>query len=107
MDFSRDIHGGGLMIFIRNDIYFYVMTLFSMDLSSFCTKSMRLKVKINRSWFALAGIYEPPSIPKWQWKFELSAIFDAVTTTSNDVIFLDDFDCDMMEPNKPPMDGRV
>ena len=47
---DRDIHGGGLMIFIRNDICFHVMTRFNMDLSIFRTESMILKVKINRSW---------------------------------------------------------
>ena len=47
-----------------------------------------------------------PGYPKSQWKLELSSIFDATTTLSNDVIFLGDFNCDMMEPNKPPMDGR-
>jgi len=86
--------------------FFHVMTHFNMDLSSFRTESMMLKVKINRSWFALAGIYKPPRIPKCQWKFELSAIFDAVTIILNDVIFLGDFNCDMMELNKPPMDSR-
>jgi len=103
---DRDIHGDGLVIFIRNDICFHVMTRFNMDLSSFRTESKTLKVKINRSWFALAGIYKPPNIPKSQWKFELSAILDAAKTISNDVIFLDDLNCDMMEPNKPPMNGR-
>ena len=102
---DRDIHFGGLMIFIRNDICFHVMTRFNMDLSIFRTESMILKGKINRSWFVLAGIYKHPNIPKSQWKLELSSIFDATTTLSNDVIFLGDFNCDMMEPNKPPMDG--
>ena len=102
---DRDIHGGGLMIFI-SDICFHVITRFNIDLSSFRTEFMMFKVKINRSWFALAGIYKPPNIPKSQWKFELSSIFDAATTISNDVILLGDFNCDMIEPNKPPMDGR-
>jgi len=35
----------------------------------------------------------------------LSAIFDTATTILNDVILLGDFNCDRMEPNKPPMDG--
>ena len=103
---DRDIHGGGLMIFIRSDICFHVITRFNIDLSSFRTEFMMFKVKINRSWFALAGIYKPPNILKSQWKFELSSIFDAATTISNDVILLGDFNCDMIEPNKPPMDGR-
>ena len=77
-----------------------------MNLSSFCIESMMLKVKINSSWFALAGIYKSPNFPKSQWKFELSSIFDAVNMISSDVIFLSDFNCDMMEPNKLPMDSR-
>ena len=103
---DRNIYGGGLMIFIRNDICFHVMTRFHLALSTFRTESMMLKVEIKISWFALAGIYKPPNFPKSQWKFELSSIFDAATTISNDVIVLGDFNCDVMEPNKPPMDRR-
>ncbi|CAH3148616.1 unnamed protein product, partial [Porites lobata] len=61
---DRNAHGGGLMIFIRNDICFRVVTRFNVDMSSFRTKSMLLKVKINKSWFAIVGIYRPPNIPK-------------------------------------------
>ena len=57
-------HSGGLMIFIRNDICFHVVTRFNIDMSSFRTESMLLKVKINKSWFAIVGIYRPPNIPK-------------------------------------------
>ena len=103
---DRNIYGGGLMVFIRNDICFHVITRFNIDMSSFRTESMILKVKINKSWFAVVGIYRPPNIPKSQWKLELSAIFEAATAISNDAIFLGDFNCDMLEPNKPPMDGR-
>ena len=104
MDFAwivsiENIRGGGLMI--RNDFCFHVATRFNIALSSFRTESMMLKVKINRSWFALTGIYKPPNIPKNQWKFELSSIFHASTTISCDVIFLGDLNCDAMEPNKP------
>ena len=37
-------------------------------------------------------------------KFKLSLIFDAAITISNDI--LGDFNCDMMKPKKPAMDGR-
>ena len=57
-------HSGGMMIFIRNDICFHVVTRFNIDMSSFRTESMLLKVKINKSWFAIVGIYRPPNIPK-------------------------------------------
>ena len=81
----RNTNGGGL-IFIRNDICFHVITRFNIDMSSFRTESMLLKVKINKSWFPIVGIYRPPNIPKSQWKIELSAIFGAATTSPNDSI---------------------
>lgn len=52
----------------------------------FSHRSMLLKVKINKSLFAIVGIYRSPNIPKSQWKIELSAIFGAATTSSNDSI---------------------
>ena len=83
---DRNAHGSGLMIFMRNGICFHVVTRFNIDMSSFRAESMLLKVKINKSWFAIVGIYRSPNIPKSQWKIELSAIFGAATTSSNDSI---------------------
>ena len=80
---DRNAHGSGLMIFIRSDICFHDITRFNIDMSSFRTESMLLKVKINKPWFAIVGIYRPPNIPKSQWKLEVSAIFEAATTISN------------------------
>ena len=47
---DRNAHGGGMMIFMLNDICFLVITRFNIDRSSFRTESMLLKVKINKSW---------------------------------------------------------
>ena len=58
---DRNAHGGGLMIFIRNDICFHVITRFNIDMSSFRTESMLLKVKIGKPWFAIVGIYRTPN----------------------------------------------
>ena len=80
---DRNAHGSGLMIFIRSDICFHVITRFNTDMSSFRTESMLLKVKINKPWFAIVDIYRPPNIRKSQWKLEVSAIFEAATTISN------------------------
>ena len=71
---DRNAHSRGLMIFMRNDICFHVITRFNIHMSSFRTESMVLKVKMNKSWFAIVGIYRPPNIPKSQWKLEVSAI---------------------------------
>ena len=61
---DRNAQDGGLMIFIRNDICFPFVTRFNVDMSSFRTESMLLKVKINKSSFSIVGIYRPPNIPK-------------------------------------------
>ena len=61
---DRNAHGSGLMIFMRNGICFHVVTRFNIDMSSFRTESMLLKVKIDKSWFAILGVYRPPNIPK-------------------------------------------
>ena len=47
-----------------------------------------------------------PCIPKYKWKYKLSILFEAVTEITNDVYILGDFNCDLIHPNKPPMDGR-
>ena len=107
---DRNIHGGGLMAYVRSDMCFSVLRQFKnltvADLSTFRTEFITLKVKIAKSWLTIVGIYRPPNIPKYQWKLELSALFEASTTVTNDVIFLGDFNCDLMQPDKPPMDGR-
>ena len=49
---DRSAHGGGLMILIRNDICFHVITRFNIDMSSFriVFESMLLKDKMNKPW---------------------------------------------------------
>ena len=39
-------------------------------------------------------------------EYELSILFEAVTEITNDVYILGEFNCDLIHPNKPPMDGR-
>lgn len=74
---DRNAHGGGLMIFMRNDICFHVITRFNIDVSSFRTESMLLKVRINKSWFAIVGIYRPSHLKlvlflKLQQRFQMT-----------------------------------
>jgi len=37
---------------------------------------------------------------------ELSALFDATATVTNNLIYIGEFNCDLMLPDKPPKDGR-
>ena len=57
------------------------------------------------SWITVFGL-QIPAILKSQWKPELSALFEAATAQTNDVLFLGDFNCDLLHPNKPPRAGR-
>ena len=72
--------------------------------TSFCNYSVL--PSLNKVYCYYYYYYYYYYYPKSQWKRELSAILEDATTISNDTIFLGDFNCDMIEPNKPLMDGR-
>jgi hypothetical protein len=61
---------------------------------------------IVEAWISVVVVYSPPSIPKHQWKYELSTLFEAANGITNDVYMLEDFNCDLMHLKKPSMDGR-
>lgn len=54
----------------------------------------------------MTGVYRPPSVPKSQWKTELIALYEAAAAVTNDLIYVGDFNCDLMLPDKPPKCGR-
>ena len=107
---DRNIHGGGLMAFVRSDICSSLVkdleNLSAADRFRFRTESLILKVKEAKSWITVIGVYRPPSVPKSQWKRELSALFEAAVTVTNDQIYVGGFNCDLMLPDKPPKCGR-
>lgn len=81
---DRNIYGGGLMIFVRSDLCFTVTKELGdqngIDTSNFRTEHIILKVKVAKSWLTVMVIYRPPSIPTSPLKFELSRLFEVVTT---------------------------
>ena len=90
------------MVFVRSDMCFTVIKELGdnngIDASNFRTDHIILKVKIAKSWLTVMAIYRPPSIPSSQWKFELRMLFEVVTTFSNDVICVGDFNSNMLDP---------
>ena len=68
------------------------------DTLNFKTEHIILKVKVAKSWLTVMAIYRPPSIPTSQWKFELSRLFEVVTTFPNDVICVGDFNSNLLDP---------
>ena len=99
---DRNIYGGGVMVFVRSDMCFTVIKELGdnngIDASNFRTDHIILKVKIAKSWLTVMAIYRPPSIPSSQWKFELRMLFEVVTTFSNDIMCVGDFNSNMLDP---------
>ena len=111
---DRNIHGGGLLVYIRADLCFKVIkdlpNLRLCERERYKTESIVLKVRIAKKWETIVGIYRPPtsaSIPQSLWKFELSSILEAITILPGNCFFVGDFNSDMLLPDKPPRDGRV
>ena len=102
--------GGGVMIYVRSDIHVvkvkYLQGITPEEWAAFRTETIILKVKLGRSWTAVVGVYRPPSIPKHQWTREISSIFEEVSTLTETVLYAGDFNADLLNPDKPPKDGR-
>ena len=99
---DRNIYGGGLMVFVRSDLCLTVIKELGdqngTDASNFRTEHIILKVKVAKSWLTVMAIYRPPTILTSQWKFELSMLFEVVTTFSNDVVCVGDFNSNLLDP---------
>ena len=94
---DRQAGGGGLMIYVRSDIYFMTVRLEGMspeDSSTFKTEFMVLKIKLGKGWITVVGVYRPPSVPKSRWINELSTLFEAVAMLSDTVFYAGDFNAD-------------
>jgi len=99
------------MIYIRSDLCFTRINSFkdrsSEHWSGFKTEFIALKLKLGRNWITIVGIYRPPSVPKTVWKCELSSIFEATIAISRNVYYLGDLNADLLDPDRPPKDGRT
>ena len=89
---DRNINGGGLMAFVHSDICSTLVknleNLSAADRSRFRPESLILQIKVAKSWITIIGVYRPPSVSKSQWKRELSALFEAAATVTNDQIYV-------------------
>ena len=98
------------MIYVRSDIHFVKVKCLKgitpEEWAAFRTETIILKVKLGRGWIAVVGVYRPPSIPKHQWTRELSSICEEVSTLTETVFYTGDFNADLLNPDKPPKDGR-
>ncbi|CAH3046884.1 unnamed protein product, partial [Porites lobata] len=62
---DRNIHGGGLLCYIRADLCFKVIkdlpNLRLCERERYKTESIVLKVRIAKKWVTIVGIYRPPT----------------------------------------------
>ena len=100
---DRNLHGGAVIMYVRNGVIFQRMK----HLESNCVgiESIAVKFKLGRSWSTIIGIYRPPSLLKTQWKPEVSNLLEA-SSCNGQSVFMGDFNCDLLQPEKPPKDGR-
>ena len=90
-------------MFIRSNIPF----MREKRLESFIDiECVAVRLKLSNSWTTFVGLYRPPSLDKSTWKLEMCNLFETVTEMSKDVFILGDFNCDMLNPDKPPNQGR-
>ena len=101
---DRNMHGGGVIMYIRNGIIFQRMK--HLETNCIGIESIAVKFKLGRSWLTIIGIYRPPSLLKTQWKSEISNLVEASSCNGQSVFILGDFNCDLLQPEKPPKDGR-
>lgn len=102
---DRDIHGGGIMMYIRSDIIYENITQKTNQRTG--VEFLACKVKIGKEWIMIIGVYKPPSLKQVKWKLELQHLFEMATNITNNVIILGDFNCDLLQPDKSPKDGRT
>ncbi|PFX12937.1 hypothetical protein AWC38_SpisGene23032 [Stylophora pistillata] len=120
---DRNIHGGGLMVYIRADLCFKVIkdlpNLRVSERERYKTESIVLKVRIAKKWETIVGIYRPPTsanVPQSLWKFELSSMLEAITILPvaemfddvNDKLYV--FDClyeDILDEHAPLKQVRI
>ena len=102
--------GGGLMIYVRSDIYFVKLKhpkgITPEEWAAFRTETIILKVKLGQVWITVVGFYRLPSIPKYQWTRELSSLFEELSTLTETVFYAGDFNANLLDLDKPPKDGR-
>lgn len=91
------------MMYIRSDIALKCINDLSQTTPG--TEYIACKVKIGNSRSTVVDVYRPPSLKRSQWKVELSNLFE-MATSRTETFILGDFNCDMLDPDKPQRDRR-
>ena len=99
---DRTHGGGGIAMFIRSIVPF----MWAKKLENLTgIETLAVRVKLAKSWMTVVGLYRPPSLIKSIWRPELQNILETATMNSESVFCLGDFNCDMLDLNRPPKGG--
>lgn len=63
-------------------------------------------MKLAKSWMTVVGLYRTLSLIKSIWQPESQKCLEIATMNSESVFCLGDFNCDMLDLNRPSKDGR-
>ena len=96
-----DKHGGGLMIFIKNDMIEKRLT----ELEPEYLECICVKLKISKKKWIIFVVYRPPEYGNLSEFFEkLSRVVDLAITKYDNVAILGDINVDTQDSNSPGFD---
>ena len=93
---DRDIYGDGIIIYWRSDLTFQHVR--NVPLLS-GVKALLIKLRINKSWLMVMGVYKPPKFKFNMWKDQLYHLFEYATSACEDILVLGDLNCDILHPS--------
>ena len=100
---DRNLHGGGVLMYFRSDIPYVRLRRLEQTSAIEC---LAVRVKLAKSWTTFIGPCRSPAISKFMWTKELTDVLEAANVKSESIFLLGDFNCDLLEPDKPPKAGR-
>jgi len=100
---DRDIYGGGIIIYSRSDLTFEHVR--NLPLLS-GVEALLVKLRINKSWLMVVGVYRPPKFKFNMWKDQLYNLFEYATSACENILVLGDLNCDIFHPSNNGGEGR-
>lgn len=91
---SSSKHTGGIVIYIRDGIYFEVMNCIALDLIMWY---LSIKVKLNNIDFIVAAIYRSPSYSPKLFIDKIQEILETDFDFSSNIIFMGDFNINLFK----------
>ena len=92
---DRDCHGGGLLLYTRNDIP--VRRHPSLEMTR--VENITVEVTIGKTPWYIVAAYRPPKLSDATFTHECTALLDSVLMKSSNIILMGDLNYDLLLPN--------